>query len=104
MTAIKYDAPDLVPAVTVTTADRHCRGILVEPSVAVLFMSGIMLTIVGSGRAWAIVRFTRGVVADHRGGTQPLPLHERSDVATLMWLTVSLYGLFLATAGVLLGR
>ena len=72
-----------------------------EPSVAVLFMSGIMLTIVGSGRAWAIVRVTRGVVADDRGGTQPLPLHERSDVATLVWLAVSLYGLILAAAGVL---
>ena len=94
----------LIPAVAVTTADRHCRGIPVEPSVAVLFMSGIMLTIVGSGRALAIVRVTRGVVANDRGGTQPLPLHERSDVATLAWLAVSLYGLILATAGVLFGR
>ena len=32
------------------------------------------------------------------------PLHERSDVATLAWLAVSLYGLILATAGVLFGR
>jgi hypothetical protein len=79
----------------------------VEPSVAVLFMSGVILTIVGSGRAVAI-RMGRGVVADDAGGTQPIPvpipIRIRPDVARLLWLAVGLYGLFLATAGVAFGR
>jgi hypothetical protein len=75
-----------------------------EPIVAILFMSGIILTIVGAGRAVAIVRVARGVVADERGGTQPIPLLERSDIATLLWLAVSLYGLLLASAGIIAGR
>ena len=75
-----------------------------EPIVAVLFMSGIILTIVGAGRATAIIRVGRGVVANERGGTQPIPLRERSDIATLAWLAVSAYGLLLASAGILLGR
>ena len=75
-----------------------------EPIVAVLFMSGIILTIVGSGRAVAAIRIGRGVVADERGGTQPIPLRDRSDVATLLWLAVAVYGLVLASAGILLGR
>ena len=74
-----------------------------EPAVAVLFMSGIILTIVGSGRAVA-ARLGRGVVAGENAGTQPIPLRERSDVARLIWLSVALYGLFLASAGVILGR
>jgi hypothetical protein len=74
-----------------------------EPAVAVLFMSGIILTIVGSGRAVAI-RAGRGVVASDDGGTQPIPLQDRPDVARLMWLAVALYGLFLASAGVIFGR
>jgi hypothetical protein len=74
-----------------------------EPAVAVLFMSGIILTIVGSGRAVAI-RVGRGVVASDEGGTQPLPIQARPDVARLVWLAVSLYGLFLASAGIILGR
>lgn len=74
-----------------------------EPSVAVLFMSGIILTIVGSGRAVSI-RMGRGVIADDSGGTTPIPLRVRPDVAQLLWLAVGLYGLFLAAAGVALGR
>jgi hypothetical protein len=74
-----------------------------EPAVAVIFMSGIILTIVGSGRAVAI-RVGRGVIADDAAGTQPIPLRERSDLARLLWLAVALYGLFLASAGVILGR
>jgi hypothetical protein len=74
-----------------------------EPAVAVLFMSGIILTIVGSGRAVA-TRVGRGVVASDEGGTQPLPIQERPDVARLIWLSVALYGLFLASAGIILGR
>lgn len=74
-----------------------------EPVVAVLFMSGIILTIVGSGRAISI-RMGRGVIADDRGGTTPIPLWERPDVARLLWLAVGLYGLFLASAGVIYGR
>lgn len=74
-----------------------------EPSVAVLFMSGIILTIVGSGRAVSI-RMARGVIADDAGGTTPIPLKVRPDVAQLLWLAVGLYGLFLAMAGVSFGR
>jgi hypothetical protein len=75
-----------------------------EPIVAIMFMSGIILIITGAGRALSVVRVTRGVVADDRGGTQPLPLHERSEVVTLVWLAVSVYGLFLASAGIIAGR
>jgi hypothetical protein len=75
----------------------------VEPVVAVLFMSGIILAIVGSGRAIAI-RMGRGVIADDRGGTTPVPFRERPDVARLLWLAVGLYGLFLASAGIIYGR
>ena len=74
-----------------------------EPAVAVLFMSGIILAIVGSGRAIAI-RMGRGVIADDRGGTAEVPLKIRPDVARLLWLAVGLYGLFLAAAGIVFGR
>ena len=74
-----------------------------EPAVAVLFMSGIILTIVGSGRAIAI-RVGHGVIADDRGGTAPIPMKIRPDVARLLWLAVGLYGLFLASAGIIFGR
>jgi len=74
-----------------------------EPAVAVLFMSGIILAIVGTGRAVAI-RVGRGVVAGDEGGTQPIPFQERPDVVRLIWLAVALYGLFLACAGVIFGR
>lgn len=74
-----------------------------EPAVAVLFMSGIFLTIVGSGRA-VVSRVGRGVVASDEGGTQPIPIQERPDVVRLTWLAVALYGLFLAAAGVIFGR
>ena len=70
-----------------------------EPVVAVMFMSGVILTIVGSGRAIA-TRVGSGVVASDRGGTQPIPLRERPDVATMLWLAVAIYGLFLAAAAV----
>ena len=74
-----------------------------EPAVAVLFMSGIILTIVGSGRA-VVSRVGRGVIAGDETGTRPIPIQERPDVVRLIWLAVALYGLFLAAAGVLLGR
>jgi hypothetical protein len=74
-----------------------------EPAVAVLFMSGIILTIVGSGRA-VVSHAGRGVVASDRGGTQPIPFQERPDIVRLVWLAVALYGLFLAAAGVIFGR
>ena len=74
-----------------------------EPAVAVLFMSGIILTIVGSGRA-VVSRGGRGIVASDEGGTQPIPIQERPDIVRLTWLAVALYGLFLAVAGVILGR
>jgi hypothetical protein len=75
----------------------------VEPSVAVLFMSGVILTIVGSGRAVSI-RMGRGVIANESGGTTPIPLRVRPDVAQILWMAVSLYGLFLAASGVAFGR
>ena len=74
-----------------------------EPVSAVMFMSGIILTIVGSGRAVAL-RLGVGVVASDEGGNQPIPLHVRSDVATLLWVAVALYGLFLATTAVAISR
>jgi hypothetical protein len=75
----------------------------VEPVVAVMFMSGIILTIVGSGRAVAS-RVGSGVVASDEGGTQPIPLRVRADVATLLWVAVGIYGLFLAAAAVAISR
>jgi hypothetical protein len=74
-----------------------------EPVVALMFMSGIILTIVGSGRAVAI-RVGGGVVASDDIGTQPIPLRVRPDVATMLWLTVAIYGLFLAAAAVAVSR
>jgi hypothetical protein len=70
-----------------------------EPAVAVLFMSGVILTIVGSGRA-VVSRVGRGV----ESGTRPIPIQERPDVVRLVWLAVAMYGLFLASAGVIFGR
>ncbi|HEV8696934.1 MAG TPA: hypothetical protein VGQ89_04500 [Candidatus Limnocylindrales bacterium] len=74
-----------------------------EPVVAVMFMSGIILTIVGSGRAVAS-RVGSGVVASDEGGTQPIRLRVRPDVATLLWVAVGIYGLFLAAAAVAVSR
>ena len=74
-----------------------------EPAVAVLFMSGVILTIVGSGRA-VVSRVGRGVIASDDAGTRPIPIQERPDVLRLIWLAVALYGLFLASAGVIFGR
>jgi hypothetical protein len=74
-----------------------------EPSVAVLFMSGIILTIVGSSRVVA-ARIGRGVIAADDAGTQPIPILDRPDVARIVWLAVGMYGLFLASAGVIFGR
>ena len=74
-----------------------------EPVVAVMFMSGIILTIVGSGRAVAS-RVGSGVVASDEGGTQPIPLRVRPDIATLLWVAVGVYGLFLAAAAVAISR
>jgi hypothetical protein len=73
------------------------------PVVALMFMSGIILAIVGSGRAVAI-RVGGGVVASDDIGTQPIPLRVRPDVATMLWLTVAIYGLFLAAAAVAVSR
>jgi hypothetical protein len=75
------------------------EGVLVEPVAAVMFMSGIILTIVGSGRAVA-VRVADGAVATDEVGTQPIPLRFRPDVARLLWIAVAIYGLFLAAAAV----
>jgi hypothetical protein len=74
-----------------------------EPAVAVLFMSGVILTIVGSGRA-VVSRVGRGVIAGDDSGTRPIPIQERPDVLRLVWLAVALYGLFLASAGIIFGR
>jgi hypothetical protein len=72
-----------------------------EPVSAVMFMSGIILTIVGSGRAVSL-RVGRAVVASDDVVTrdQPIPFRVRSDVATLLWVAVALYGLFLASTAV----
>jgi hypothetical protein len=75
-----------------------------EPIVAVLFMSGIVLTIVGSGRAISLIRVHGRLLLEEPTGWQPLPLRERPDVATLVWLAVAVYGLLLASAGIIAGR
>lgn len=74
-----------------------------EPVVAVMFMSGVILTIVGSGRAVA-TRMGSGVVASDDAGSQPIPLRVRSDVATMLWAALGIYGLFLAAAAVAVSR
>ena len=74
-----------------------------EPLSAVLFMSGIILTIDGTGRAIAL-RLGVGVVAGDDAGTQPIPIRVRSDVATLLWVAVALYGLFLASTAIAISR
>jgi len=74
-----------------------------EPVSAVMFMSGIILTIVGSGRAVAL-RLGAGVVASDDAGSQPIPLRVRPDVATMLWVAVALYGLFLASTAVTISR
>jgi hypothetical protein len=75
----------------------------VEPVVAIMFMSGIILTIVGSGRAVAN-RIGSGVVASDEVGNQPIPLRVRPDVATMLWLAIGIYGLFLAAAAIAVSR
>jgi hypothetical protein len=74
----------------------------VEPIIAVIFMSGIILTIVGAGRAVAL-RGRRSALAEE-GTTTTVPVWARPDVATVLWSAMSVYGLFLAAAGVALGR
>jgi hypothetical protein len=74
----------------------------VEPIIALIFMSGIILAIVGAGRAIAI-RGRRRARADE-GTTATAPVWERPDVVTLLWSAMSVYGLFLAAAGIALGR
>src|SRR5262245_61760038 len=83
---------------------RHLQGVPMEPIVAILFLSGIVLTIVGSGRAINLIRVHGRLLLEDPAGSQPVPLHERPDVATLTWLAVAAYGLFLASAGILFGR
>jgi hypothetical protein len=75
----------------------------VEPVVAVMFMSGVILTIVGSGRAVA-TRVGSGVVASDEVANQPIPLRVPSDVATMLWVGLAIYGLFLAAAAVAVSR
>jgi hypothetical protein len=75
----------------------------VEPVVAVMFMSGVILTIVGSGRAVA-TRLGSGVVASDEAGTQPIAIRIPSDVARILWVTLGIYGLFLAAAAIAVSR
>jgi hypothetical protein len=75
----------------------------VEPVVAVMFMSGVILSIVGSGRAVAS-RIASGVVASDDAGTQPIPLRMRPDVAMGLWVALGIYGLFLAAVAVVVSR
>ena len=74
-----------------------------DPVAAVMFMSGIILTITGAGRALAI-RVAGGAVASDEAPMQPIPLRIRSDIASLLWLAVSAYGLFLAAVAVAVNR
>jgi hypothetical protein len=74
-----------------------------EPVVAVMFMSGVILAIVGSGRAVA-TRTGSGVVASDDAGNQPIPLRIRPDVATMLWVVLGIYGMFLAAAAIAVSR
>ena len=74
-----------------------------EPVAAVMFMSGIILSIVGAGRAVAM-RVAGGAVASDDAPMQLIPLRIRPDVATLLWLAIAIYGLFLAAAAVAVSR
>jgi hypothetical protein len=74
-----------------------------EPVVAVMFMSGVILAIVGSGRAVA-TRMGSGVVASDDAGNQPIPLRIRPDVATMLWVVLGIYGMFLAAAAIAVSR
>jgi hypothetical protein len=74
-----------------------------EPVVAVMFMSGVILAIVGSSRAVA-TRMGSGVVASDDAGNQPIPLRIRPDVATMLWVVLGIYGMFLAAAAIAVSR
>lgn len=74
-----------------------------EPVVAVMFMSGVILTIVGAGRAVAS-RVGSGVVASDDAVSEPIPWRIRPDVATMLWIALGIYGLFLAAAAVAVSR
>ena len=74
-----------------------------EPVVAVMFMSGVILTIVGSGRAVA-TRLGSRVVASDDAGDQPIALRIPSDIARMLWVAIGIYGLFLAAAAVAVSR
>jgi hypothetical protein len=52
------------------------------------------------------LRVGRAVVASDDVVTrdQPIPFRVRSDVATLLWVAVALYGLFLASTAVAVSR
>jgi hypothetical protein len=96
--------PPSSSAATVTgRVIRHSRGVPVEPVVAVMFMSGIILTIVGSGRAVAS-RVGSGVVAGDDVVNQPIPIRVRPDVAIMLWVAIGIYGLFLAAAAIAVSR
>lgn len=59
------------------------------PIAAILFICGVIALIVGAGRAVLAIR----------AGT-----FERPTVPAALWLTVSLYGLVLASVGVVIAR
>ena len=73
-----------------------------SPITAVIFMSGVFALLVGSIRAGRAIRTFVTVRADHRRAA-PEP-SVREALPSAAWLAVSLYGLVLASAGMLLTR
>ena len=75
-----------------------------SPIAAVIFMSGVIALLVGSIRAGRAIRTFVTVRADDRPArSQPEP-GVRDALPSAAWLAVSLYGLVLASAGMLLTR
>ncbi len=65
------------------------QGSLMSPVAVVLFMTGIISLIVGAVRAMSAIR----------AGTLSRP-----SLPAGAWLAMSLYGLILASAGIIIGR
>jgi len=73
-----------------------------EPVVVVLVMCGIILTIVGAGRAVFAMREALVVRAEAR---PPQPAGRWSPrVVSAVWAVISAYGLILASVGIVLSR
>ena len=73
-----------------------------SPIAAVIFMSGVIALLVGSIRAGRAIRSLVTVRADDR--PSPPESSVRDALPGAAWLAVSVYGLVLASAAMLLSR